>query len=197
MKKSKLFTPAMDEVIKKQYPQIGGPETAKLLNHLFACDTPKTFTARNVWDRANSLGALGQRSIKDNPQNQPRALWKHHPDGFVGPCPHKIGVYLILGYQETRNEKGHRAHKYHTRCVVCGKQSMLLQPSIAKARRNNSAGCGKCAQLLRRKKSADQETAQRIAMEQSRREWLWVMQSMRPAPIDCIPEAQRFDGRWM
>ena len=35
MRKSKLFTPAMDEMIKELYPNIGGAKTAQAINDKF------------------------------------------------------------------------------------------------------------------------------------------------------------------
>ncbi len=173
MKKSKIFTPAMDKMVRELYPNIGGSKTAKAINDQHGTD----LKSGAIWDRARSLGLKSNRSKMDQMEFTP--AFDLHIDGFVGPCPHKAGPYLIIGKSTPhRFSHGKKTYKYPARCLSCGQDYVMLLPSLIKAKNEGRYGCNACAQkaraeLLRsRKWKEDQKSAQ------ARNEWINIMQLM-------------------
>ena len=170
MRKSKLFTPAMDNMIRELYPECGGAKTALQINEQYG----KDFISGQISDRARSLGVQSARG--KNTWKAVAPIFDNYPEGFIGPCPHKAGSYLITGKSESyRFSNGKLSYNYPARCLSCGKDYVLLLPSLMKSKKERRFGCNACAKKYRseilrsRKWQDDQKSAQ------ARNEWIGIM----------------------
>lgn len=190
MRKSKVFTPEMDEIIRTHYPIKGGRETARAVNDRFGTQ----FRTSSMWDRARILGVTGKKGGDKDPL-QPR--WDTHPSNFVGPCPHTVGAYLITSKSEPKNFKGSgkRTFQYSARCRACGKDTTMLQHSLLKAKKHGAVGCKSCAQIARSRVIRQNKDERDTAAHRAFSEWVWVMKKMPITPIEYVPQHMRFDSR--
>ncbi len=188
MKRSKLYTPEMDEVIRDWYKLRGGAATAKKLNAEFGTK----FTSSQLWDRAKSLGLTAK--VGGSSRKEP--LWRAFRDGFTGPCPDRCRLYLITGNGKPhRFENGKRTYKYQARCLQCGSDHEMLQPSLLQAERLGTIGCKDCAQDTRARRIRESRDERRAKTDKSFDEWLWVMITMPVTPLEYIPRHKRFDSQ--
>ena len=193
-----IYSQQTDDIIREIYPKHGSKACVEAIFDRLGLE----YRQEQIADRARKRLKLTRDGNfqKVLPQNQAAlAYWADYPEGFVGPCPHKVGSNLIIAYlgMYRRGKSGRISHLYRTMCTNCGTIDKRLQVSLAEAKNNNVQGCVHCAPL-RRKLSIREERERKIQWEADQRQahiGLMAAMPLSSTPLTLSPEFDFYQCR--
>ena len=185
------YTEQADEIIKEIYPKHGSRACVEAIYDRTGIE----YRIEQIASRARKRLKLCRSSVFQRvlPQNQiAPPMWRDHPEGFVGPCPHKIGTNVIVEYLglAQRGKTGRVQHFYRVLCTHCGKIDRKLQVSLVDAAKKDVKGCTHCGPRLR-VSSLKEERERRAQWELEQRQkhmWLMSLMKLSSVPLTLSPE---------